>query len=218
MAVAPVVIAASAKHTATLIFLHGLGDTGQGWASAMAAARPAHVKVICPTAHTIPVTLNAGYRMPSWFDLKTLEVGGPEDEDGIRAACRLIHGLVSAEITAGVAPSRILLGGFSQGGALALYSALTSPHQLAGCVALSCWLPMHRTFPAAITAPETKVLLCHGDCDPVVPYRWGQMTASILKTQLKHCEFKSYSGLTHSSSDEELGDVKRFLAQTLPPI
>ncbi|XP_065161227.1 acyl-protein thioesterase 1 [Atheta coriaria] len=213
---APVVIAASAKHTATLIFLHGLGDTGQGWASAMAAIRPSHVKVICPTAPTMPVTLNAGFRMPSWFDLKTLDVSGPEDEEGILTATKSIHNMIAAEVQAGIESKNILLGGFSQGGALALYSALTYPETLAGVAALSCWLPLHKSFPAAMRCSDAlKVLQCHGDCDPVVPYKWGQMTASVLKTLLKSTDFQTYRGLMHTSSEEELHDIKKFIESNL---
>ncbi|XP_022909459.1 acyl-protein thioesterase 1 [Onthophagus taurus] len=216
---APVVIAASAKHTATIIFLHGLGDTGAGWASAMAAIRAPHVKVVCPTAPTMPVTLNAGYRMPSWFDLKSLDIGGPEDEDGIKAACKLVHGMIETEIKAGLSADRIILGGFSQGGALALYSALRFPQKVAGVVALSCWLPLHKSFPMDMVCPtDLPVLLCHGDCDPVVPYKLGQMTSSVLKNFLKDTDFKSYRGLMHTSSDEELRDVKDFIDTKLPLI
>ncbi|XP_017773417.1 PREDICTED: acyl-protein thioesterase 1 [Nicrophorus vespilloides] len=213
----PVVIAASAKHTATLIFLHGLGDTGQGWASAMTAIRPSHVKVICPTAPTMPVTLNAGFRMPSWFDLKTLDIGGPEDDEGIKKAAKQIHTMIDDEVKAGIPASNILLGGFSQGGALALYSAFIYPQKLAGVVSLSCWLPLHKSFPKEMkTSNELQVLQCHGDCDPVVPYKWGQMTASILKTMLKSPEFRTYGGLMHTSSEEELNDVKKFIEAHLP--
>ncbi|XP_050499275.1 acyl-protein thioesterase 1 [Diabrotica virgifera virgifera] len=214
---APVVIAATTKHTGTLIFLHGLGDTGQGWASAMAAVRPPHVKVICPTAPTIQVTLNAGFRMPSWFDLKSLDESGPEDEPGIKAATKQIHSLIETEVNAGISVDRIILGGFSQGGALALYSALTYPKKIAGVAALSCWLPLNKSFPAAKKTEDTlPILQCHGDCDPVVPYKWGQMTASVLKNMLKDVEFKSYRGLSHSSSDEELNDIKQFITKNLP--
>ncbi|KAJ3629753.1 hypothetical protein MTP99_014123 [Tenebrio molitor] len=197
---APIVIAATAKHTATLIFLHGLGDTGQGWASAMAALRPAHVKVICPTAPTMPVTLNAGFRMPSWFDLRTLDASGPEDEEGIKQATKQIHTMIDNEMKEGIPANRIIVGGFSQGGALAMYSALVFPQQLG----------------AMKTVKDLHVLQCHGDCDPVVPYKWGQMTASVLKTLLKEPEFKSYRGLMHTSSDEELRDVKDFIDKHLP--
>ncbi|CAG9771131.1 unnamed protein product [Ceutorhynchus assimilis] len=214
---APVILSATAKHTATLIFLHGLGDTGQGWAQAMHAIRAPFMKVICPTAKTIPVTLNAGFRMPSWFDLKTLDESGPEDEEGIKTAASEIQLLIEEEVRAGIPANRIVLGGFSQGGALALFTALTYPQKLGGIVALSCWLPLRKSFPAAKKCPnDIPILQCHGDCDPVVPYKWGQMTASALKTILTHTEFKSYSGLTHSSSEAEMQDVKVFVNKNLP--
>ncbi|XP_063363209.1 acyl-protein thioesterase 1 [Cydia amplana] len=213
----PVIIAATVKQTASLIFLHGLGDTGHGWASTIAAIRGPHVKVICPTAATIPVTLNAGFRMPSWFDLRTLDATAPEDEDGIMRATGLIHGLISDEIKAGIPANRVLLGGFSQGGALALHSALTYPEPLAGVISLSCWLPRHAYFPDAVKAPlDLPIFQAHGDCDPVVPFKWGQMTASFLKTFMKNIEFTTYQGLTHSSSEAELKDMRAFIERTIP--
>lgn len=218
MAGSPVVIAATAKHTATVIFLHGLGDTGHGWASGMGAIRAPHVKVICPTAPTMPVTLNGGFRMPSWFDLRTLDANGPEDEEGIKRATELVHGMIEQEVKAGIPSNRIVLGGFSQGGALALYSALKFPKPLAGVIALSCWLPLHKQFPAAAVAnKDIPYIQCHGDCDPIVPYKWGQMTASLLKQFLKQIEFKTYRGMMHSSSDEEISDLKTFLEKVIPP-
>ncbi|XP_066155273.1 acyl-protein thioesterase 1 [Euwallacea fornicatus] len=214
---APVVLAATAKHTATLIFLHGLGDTGQGWAQAMNAIRSPFVKVICPTAKTMPVTLNAGFRMPSWFDLKSLDESGPEDEQGIKTATLEVQSLIENEIQAGIPANRIVIGGFSQGGALALYSALTFPQKLGGVVALSGWLPLRKSFPAAKKCPEElPIFQCHGDCDPVVPYIWGQMTSSVLKTLVKNHEFKTYRGLMHNSSEEEIRDIKVFVQQNLP--
>ncbi|KAF9419027.1 hypothetical protein HW555_004354 [Spodoptera exigua] len=202
----PVIIAATAKQTASLIFLHGLGDTGHGWANTIAAIRGPHVKVICPTAATMPVTLNAGFRMPSWFDLRTLDATAPEDEEGILRATE--H--------AGILPGRILLGGFSQGGALALHAGLTYPEPLAGIMSLSCWLPRHAHFPDAVkTSKDILIFQAHGDCDPVVPFKWGQMTASFLKTFMKNVEFTTYQGLTHSSSDAELKDMKAFIEKTL---
>ncbi|XP_034251273.1 acyl-protein thioesterase 1 [Thrips palmi] len=219
MAGTPVVIAATAKHTATLIFLHGLGDTGHGWASAMGALRSPFVKVICPTAQTMPVTLNSGFKMPAWFDLRSLDPNGPEDEAGIKKASLLIHSMIDSEISAGIPSNRILIGGFSQGGALALYSALTYAKPLAGVVALSCWLPLNKSFPDYVIGnKDTPFLQCHGDCDPIVPFKWGQMTASLLKNFLKSSEFKTYSGLMHSSSDEEMKDIKDFVQKYLQSV
>lgn len=119
----------------------------------------------------MPVTLNAGFRMPSWFDLKSLDESGPEDEEGtiqslfknsvikilwlgIKVAATEVQTLIQNEIQAGIPADRIVVGGFSQGGALALYSALTFPQRLGGVVALSCWLPLRKSFPAAKKCPD----------------------------------------------------------------
>jgi len=212
MAVAPVVIQSVAKHTSTLIFFHGLGDTGHGWASTIAAIRTPNMKVICPTAPTIPVSLNAGFRMPSWFDLKSLDISGPEDEEGIKKATQNVHEMINSEIAGGIASNRIMLGGFSQGGALALYAALTFTQPLAGVMALSCWLPLYMSFPSERKCPDTvPIWQGHGDCDPVLPYKFGQLSASLLKSFMKTTEFKTYRGLSHSSTEEELADMKKFI-------
>jgi len=216
---APVIVAATSKQTATIIFLHGLGDTGHGWASSIASIRAPHIKVICPTAQTMPVTLNAGFRMPSWFDLRTLDASGPEDVEGIQKAAELIHQLIDDETKKGIPSNRIMLGGFSQGGALALYSALTYEKPLAGVMALSCWLPLHKEFPKLAKGnKDIPYLQCHGDCDPVVPYKWGQMTASTLKQFIKQIEFKSFQGMMHCSSDEEMKELKTFVSKYLPTV
>lgn len=215
----PVVISARGKHTATFIFLHGLGDTGNGWASTLAAVRQNHVKIICPTAPMNKVSINGGFKMPSWFDLLSLTPEGPEDEKGIQQACGLINKLVEEEINGvGIDPDRIVLGGFSQGGALSLFYGLTSKYRLGGIVALSCWLPLHKKFPGALNASSKAVpcLQIHGDCDPMVPYRWGQLTSTTLKGFLSNHEFKTYKGLGHHSNEQELKDVEGFLARLLP--
>jgi len=184
----------------------------------MSAVAAPHMKVICPTANTMPVTLNAGFRMPSWFDLTSLDVNASEDAAGIRAARDTVHGLIQKEVAAGIPAARIVVGGFSQGGGLALYAGLTHGAPLAGLVALSCWLPLRDEFPAAAAATAaTPVLQCHGDCDPVVPYKFGQLTSGLLKKFLPNATFKSYPGVMHSSCDEEMAAIKSFLAEKLPP-
>lgn len=199
-----------------MIFLHGLGDTGHGWATAMGGIRGANMKVICPTASTMPVTLNHGFPMPSWFDLYSLDINGKEDDAGIKKASALVHKMIQDEIKGGIEAKRIILGGFSQGGALALYSALTFPEELAGVIALSCWLPLHKGFPEARkSADSLAILQCHGDSDPIVPYKVGHMSAMFLKTFMKNSTFATYRGLSHSSSDEELADMKKFVEENI---
>jgi len=212
-----VVVAPSGKHTATIIFLHGLGDTGHGWASTIASIRPSHVKVVCPTASKMPVTLNSGFQMPSWFDLLSLDPAGREDEAGIKRAAQLVDQIIEEEVKAGVSADRIMIGGFSQGGALSLYTALHTQHRLAGVVALSCWFPLHKQISGVSqTNRDIPFLQAHGDCDPVVPYKWGQMTSQLLREILPKHEFKTYKGLMHQGNDEEFRDVKQFIQQCLP--
>lgn len=180
-----------------------------GWVQAMAQIRPSYMKVICPTAPTMPVTLNMGFEMPSWFDLRTLDMYGPEDEEGIKKATSNIHALIHAEISAGIAPGRIFLGGFSQGGALSLHAGLTFDKPIGGIIALSCWLPLHKSFPAAKKTSDTvPIFQCHGDVDPVVPYKFGQLSHKHIKAYMPNAEFKTYNGLSHSSSMEEMNDFK----------
>lgn len=175
----------------------------------MAQVRPSYMKVICPTAPTMSVTLNAGFQMPSWFDLRTLDMYGPEDEEGIKKASANIQTMIQSEISAGIPANRIIVGGFSQGGALALYTGLTSAHALGGIIGLSCWLPLHKSFPDARKAPDTlPIFQCHGDVDPVLPHKFGQLSHVSLKTFMKNAQFTSYQGLSHSSSNQEMDDIK----------
>ena len=140
----PVIVPASSQQTASVIFLHGLGDSGHGWASTLSSIKPPGGKLICPSANKMSVTLNSGFTMPSWFDLKSLNPNGPEDEAGIKKASEYIVSLIEAEISAGISSANIILGGFSQGGALSLYISLNTKYKLGGCIALSCWLPLHK--------------------------------------------------------------------------
>jgi len=215
----PVIVPAKETHTATIIFLHGLGDSGHGWASTIASIVPSYVKVICPTAPVQPVTLNGGYAMPSWFDLITLDANGKEDAKGIAKAGESIQKMLDDEQSkSGIRSNRIILGGFSQGGGLALHSALRYPKPLAGILALSCWLPLHKDYPGVLNSANKDIhlLQCHGEADHIVPVKWGEMSSNIIKQLSSKSDFKKYRGLAHSSNDEELQDMKAFIKTCLP--
>jgi len=214
---APVVIPATSKHTATVIFMHGLGDTGHGWAPVFQSIRSPHIKYICPTAPTIPVTLNMGMQMPSWFDIKGLNINADEDEQGIKKAAAAVHSWLEDEIKSGIPSERILLGGFSQGGGLALYSTLTFDKALAGVIGLSCWMPLHKQVPGNHEVNRNiPILQCHGDADPLVIVQVGQLTAKMLQTFNTKHSLKIYPGMGHSSCDQEIKDIKAFIEQHLP--
>lgn len=161
--------------------------------------------------------------MPSWFDIYGLSPDAQEDESGIKRASENIKALIDQEVKNGIPSHRIILGGFSQGGALSLYTALTTQQKLAGVVALSCWLPLRNAFPQASANSANKdmpVLQCHGDADPLVPCMFGSQTAEKMKSLINpsNITFKSYRGLPHSACPEEMVDIKRFIEKQLPPI
>jgi lysophospholipase-2 len=132
-----------------VIFLHGLGSTGDAWVDSLSEITESHVKIITPTAPKIQVTVKNCEILTAWFDIKSNESSAEEDEYGIKQSRDFVIKIIENEIAGGIHPSRIILGGFSQGGAQALYTGLTSQYKLGGVFALSTWLPLHKTFPAA---------------------------------------------------------------------
>ncbi|OWF43055.1 Acyl-protein thioesterase 1 [Mizuhopecten yessoensis] len=186
-----------------MIFLHGLGDTGHGWAQGFGQLNLSHVKCVCPTSQTRKVTLNGGMPMPSWFDIFGLDPKARQDEEGIRKASQELKDLIKEEAKY-ISTEKIFIGGFSQGGAVALYTALTSDSQLAGLIGLSTWLPLHDKFISndigkSKHLKDLNMFQGHGKADPMVPYTWGEMTSKILKANVKSVTFKSYDDMGHSS-------------------
>ncbi|CRK21938.1 hypothetical protein BN1708_003519 [Verticillium longisporum] len=228
---APLVFPAPGRHTATVIFAHGLGDTGHGWASAVESWRRRQrldgVKFILPNAPMIPITVNGGMAMPGWFDLSVLDgtvesLRQNEDDVGVRVSTGYFHGLIQAEVDAGIPSDRIVLGGFSQGGAMALFAGLTAPVKLGGIVGLSCWLLLSNKFGDEVKEEskavnkDTKVWMGHGGSDPLVRPELGQMSAEMLKKLGFDVTLKIYPGMPHSACPEELDDVEAFLRARLP--
>lgn len=213
----------SVKHTATVVFLHGLGDTGDGFAFTLNNTKQPYVKLICPTASKMPVTINQGYVMPSWFDVYGLNKTSKPDMEGIKKAAAKVHELLDYEIeTTGVPSDRIILGGISQGGCLAMYSALTYTKPLAGIVALSAWLRNVENEPdfleKIMANRDTPFLQCHGDADPLVSFEFGQITSDFVKTFNKaNHEFRPYPGLKHWICPEEMDYVQGWMNKLLPP-
>lgn len=211
-----VIISPTSPHTATVIFMHGLGDSGHGWAPVMrmlARSLP-FVKFVLPHAPTKAVSLNRGLSMPAWFDLFSLdELDGREDEDGLMQSKEQVLRLIEEEKNEGIPEERIVIGGFSQGAALGLFTALTSARKLAGIVSLSGYVPLRAKFSSLIqpAARSVPVFMGHGTADYVVQYKWGKDSADYLRDHHCSCTFKSYENLDHSCNDTELQDVREFL-------
>ncbi|XP_024598361.1 LOW QUALITY PROTEIN: acyl-protein thioesterase 1 [Neophocaena asiaeorientalis asiaeorientalis] len=171
----------------------------------------------------MPVTLNMNMAMPSWFDIIGLSPDSQEDETGVKQAAERVKALIDQEVKNGIPSNRIILGGFSQGGALSLYTALTTQQKLAGVTALSCWLPLRASFPQGPISGvnrDISILQCHGVLDPLVPLMFGSLTAERLKTLVNpaNVTFKTYGGMMHSSCQQEMMDIKQFIDKLLPPI
>lgn len=173
------------EHSATIILMHGLGDSGDGWldsAQEIALKMP-YAKFILPTAPRQPVTLNGGMRMNAWYDIKSLSSeDGATCVDGIASSITIIKEIINAEILLGIRNDRIVLSGFSQGGAMSLYCGLQLPLEMkpAGLLVMSGYLPGSSHFKLTSGFEDIPILHCHGTSDPVVQYRWGQMTQSHL--------------------------------------
>ncbi|XP_005107837.1 acyl-protein thioesterase 1 isoform X2 [Aplysia californica] len=214
----PVKVPSKEKATAALIFLHGLGDTGHGWAEMFREFSLKNIRCVCPHAPLKPVTLNGGMVMPSWFDIKGLSPMSPEDEQGVKDSSKELQQLIAKEIADGIPAERIVIGGFSQGGAIALYTAFAADVKIGGVLALSTWLPLNKYFTNQSNArynTDVPILQCHGLADPLVSHRWGETTHEIIKTFSPAAQFKSYSNLGHSSSPQEMQDVKAYLEEVL---
>uniref|UniRef100_A0A8C9AAU9 Acyl-protein thioesterase 1 n=1 Tax=Prolemur simus TaxID=1328070 RepID=A0A8C9AAU9_PROSS len=192
----PAIVPAARKATAAVIFLHGLGDTGHGWAEALAGIR----------IFLIFRLVIQNFALFSRFDIIGLSPDSQEDEPGIKHAAESIKALIDQEVKNGIPSNRIILGGFSQGGALSLYTALTTQQKLAGVTALSCWLPLQASFQGPISGAnrDISILQCHGDSDPLVPMTFGSLTAEKLKTLVNpaNVTFKTYQGMMHNSSHQ----------------
>jgi len=219
-------------HTATVIFLHGLGDTGYGWkpVADQLSRDPSfqHVKWVLPHAPTVPCTANGGMIMPAWFDIFSFGFKGPEDEAGMLKTRDEVNKLITQEINDDVPPSRIVVGGFSQGGAMTLATGLTTQHKLAGLAVLSGWFPIRLKIKELLESPATTVPIFwgHGEDDPLVPLALGKLSKDELEgVGVKEAKasgepgvsFHIYPGLGHSTDTQEIKDWANWLKKVIPP-
>ncbi|NNC24025.1 alpha/beta fold hydrolase [Salinisphaera sp. USBA-960] len=216
----PIVIQPPAAANASVIWLHGLGasaDDFVGLADELALGSGHGVRFVLPNAPTMPVTINSGTPMPAWYDIRGLDIDAPEDTDGLSASCERIDALIAAERERGIAADHIVLGGFSQGGALALYAGLCYPEQLCGVVALSAYLPRHEWLldAARTTTNNNKppVFMAHGDADPVLAPELGAQSRDLLLAGGYDVAWHSYP-MGHEVSANELVALRDWLIAT----
>lgn len=205
--------------TGTIIWMHGLGADGHDFEPIVPElVRPGEraLRFVFPNAPVRPVTLNAGYAMRAWYDIISIERRARQDEAGIRASHSSIEALIRRENERGVASNRIAIAGFSQGGALAIYSGTRYPDKLAGIMGLSCYLLLEDRF-AAERSPAnqtTPIFLGHGTQDPVVNPVLGEETRRLLEAAGYPVEWHSYP-MPHSVCPQEVADIAAWLRRIL---
>jgi phospholipase/carboxylesterase len=200
---------------AAVIWLHGLGADGYDFEPLVPQVQPqltVPTRFIFPHAPQRPVTINNGYVMRAWYDIAAFDLSRAEDTDGIRASARQLDLLIQREIDNGIAARRIVLAGFSQGGAVALHTGLRYPQRLAGILALSTYLPL-----AATVGPErhpangdVPIFMGHGSEDTVVPLPHALASKQILQELGYRVEWHCYA-MPHSLCNEEVDDIIAWL-------
>ena len=205
--------------TAAVIWLHGLGADGYDFVDIVPALRlPAGlaVRFVFPHAPMRPVTINQGMVMRAWYDVRNDAGARREDEPGVRQSQRQVEALIAREKARGVPARRLVLAGFSQGGAMALHTGLRHPERLAGIMALSCFLPLPDTVAADASAAnrDVPVFMAHGSQDPLIPVARARQAHQILTGLGYAVQWQEYP-MPHSVSEAEIRDVAAWLSRVL---
>ena len=205
--------------TATVVLLHGLGADGWDFVPvANELGLPQAVRFVFPHAPERPVTINGGYVMRAWYDIRSFTAEGRADAAGLAGSVQRVNHYLEAEIARGVPASRLVLAGFSQSGAVALAAGLRFPERLAGILALSTYLPL----PARLVGEKSSananlpILMCHGQRDPLVSIGMGLEARTLLEAQGYAVEWREYP-MEHVVCAAELDDVRHWLSARLLP-
>jgi phospholipase/carboxylesterase len=209
-------ISGAATIGSSVIWLHGLGADGHDFEPIVHELNLPNTRFILPHAAYRPVTINNGYVMRAWYDLFDLGLGSEQDKEGIRQAQLQIEALIAREQARGIAPSRIVLAGFSQGGAIALHTALRYPLRLAGLIALSTYLPLKSklTQEAHEANRQLPIFMAHGSFDEVISLDVCKASLNALNQQGYAVDWHEYA-MGHSLCAEELADIRTFLCNVL---
>ena len=201
---------------ATVIWLHGLGADGYDFEPMIQELKIPQLRFVLPHAPEMPVTLNNGYVMPAWYDLYGLTPGTEEDALGIAGSQRYIEELIAQALAQGIKPERVVLAGFSQGGAIALHTALRYAQPLAGILALSTYLPLKAQLvhEASESNRHTPIFMAHGTQDSVITLATNDLSKDFLLKAGYAVQFKAYD-MAHSLCAQEISDIRAFLQQVL---
>lgn len=209
----------TSEHKATVIWLHGLGADGHDFEPIVPELKLSPelgVKFIFPHAPVMPVTINGGYEMRAWYDIRDADLANREDKEGVRHSSELVKKIIDSEIESGIPSDKIVLAGFSQGGAIALHLATRFDQKLAGIVALSTYLTMPESLSDEKTEAniETPVFMAHGSQDPVVPMQRGQYSAKVLEDNGFRVNWQDYP-MAHAVCLEEIQALGQYFNKVL---
>ena len=202
---------------ASVIWMHGLGADGNDFAPIIPALQlpKTPIRFVFPHAPIQPVTINGGMRMRAWYDISDGAIRR-EDEKGVRASQALIEALIAREKERGTAASRLVLAGFSQGGAIALQTGLRHSERIAGVMALSTYLPIADKFADEASGEnhDAPIFMAHGSYDPVIPLDRAERSRDILQSLGYKVEWREYP-MPHSVCPEEVADIGAWLSARL---
>jgi phospholipase/carboxylesterase len=203
---------------AAVIWLHGLGADGHDFAAIVPELQLPEtqaLRFIFPHAPSIAVTINGGVVMPAWYDILEMDVHRRVDEEQLRESARRVHDLIEREIERGISPQRIVVAGFSQGGAVALEAGLTYRLRLAGILSLSSYFATADSIQPSEVNAGIPVRICHGTLDPVVTQALGRRSADRLMEMGYPVEYSTYT-MAHAVCAEEIRDISHWLQKVLP--
>lgn len=204
---------------ACVVWMHGLGADGKDFMGVVEQlGLPANhgIRFVFPSAPFMPVSINRGMRMRAWYDIYELDILRNEDEKGIQQSQQIIGSYIEEQAVAGIAYERIILGGFSQGGAMTLYTALRYGQKLGGAISLSAYMPLALSFNAQqyLANKKIPIFLAHGVFDPVVSFTWGQETRDLLLNAQYPVEWHTYP-MPHIVCLEEITAMSSFIRRCL---
>lgn len=204
---------------AAVIWLHGLGADGNDFVPIVEQLQlPTHlgIRFIFPHAPLRPITINQGYQMPGWYDIRSLSIIDDEDRTGIEESSIILKQLCQEQEDTGIRAQRIVLAGFSQGGAVALHCGMRYAKPLAGIMALSTYLPLPDRLPREISecARDIPVFMAHGRQDDVVAYQYGKQSMERLQEQAINVQWHEYD-MGHAVCPAEIQHIRQWLGEIL---
>lgn len=199
----------------SVIWLHGLGADGHDFEAIVPQLNLPHdlrLRFVFPHAPMRPVTINGGMSMRAWYDIVSFDSASRADSDGIRESSRMLDGLVAREIERGVDAGRIVVAGFSQGGAVAIQTMLRTPHRIGGMMALSTYLALPGELEHASVRKDLPIFMAHGSFDNVLPMQWGRDSADKLIAAGYAVDWHEYP-MAHAVCPQEIAAISAWLSK-----